>query len=273
MSDSASRGDYQHHGPKGLADALNTIAGSVRGASDVRHKFKIVRVVKERHNAWGETVVRLELGGRTKHEAIQYHAQWRCRWQPDDNAILKLVELELLDCEEVVLTTAGGRLFHECTTYAMHNVAAYRTQFSQGAHYWSNHVERRLGSDLMGNHGIAVGDVDGDLLDDIYLCQPGGLPDRLLIQQSDGTLRDASAEMGVNFYDSSRSVLMLDLDNDGDQDLAVATITGLLLLENMEHRQFTVRQQVRSVAAAYTLAAADYDGDRYLDILCLSLPC
>jgi len=33
------------------------------------------------------------------------------------------------------------------------------------------------------------GDVNGDGLDDVYLCQPGGLPNRLYVQNSDGDAR------------------------------------------------------------------------------------
>ena len=42
--------------------------------------------------------------------------------------------------------------------------------------------------------GMAVGDVNGDGLDDVYVCQPGGLPNRLFVQQSDGTAIDRSHE-------------------------------------------------------------------------------
>ena len=35
---------------------------------------------------------------------------------------------------------------------------------------------------------------DGDGLEDLYVCDGGGLPNRLYLQNADGTVRDASAE-------------------------------------------------------------------------------
>ena len=45
----------------------------------------------------------------------------------------------------------------------------------------------------MGHHGIAIGDADGDGLEDLYLCQSGGLPNRLLLHQPDGSVVEAEA--------------------------------------------------------------------------------
>ena len=42
----------------------------------------------------------------------------------------------------------------------------------------------------MGHHGVSVGDVDGDGLDDIYVSQPSGLPNRLFRNNGDGTFED-----------------------------------------------------------------------------------
>ena len=37
-----------------------------------------------------------------------------------------------------------------------------------------------LTRDSNGHHGVSVGDADGDGLEDLYVSQPAGLPNRLL---------------------------------------------------------------------------------------------
>ncbi|MDP7277253.1 MAG: VCBS repeat-containing protein, partial [Planctomycetaceae bacterium] len=109
-------------------------------------------------------------------------------------------------------------------------------------------------------------DVNGDGLDDLYLCQPGGLPNRLLIQQTDGTVRDRAREAGVDWLDRSRGALLLDFDNDGDQDLACVLNVNLVLMSNEGGGRFIERETVFSTGDSYSLAAADYDGDGDLDL-------
>ena len=84
-------------------------------------------------------------------------------------------------------------------------------------------------------------DADGDGREDLYVCQPGGLPNRLLLQQPDGTLRDVSAAAGVDWWDQTQSALFVDFDNDGDQDLAIAMVWGLVFMANDGRGTFEVR--------------------------------
>ena len=92
-----------------------------------------------------------------------------------------------------------------------------------------------------GTPGIAVGDVNGDGLDDLYLCQEPGLPNRLFIQNENGTVSDVSREWGVDWLEDSRSAVIADLDNDGDQDLAVAIYGSIVIAANEDQRRFEIQ--------------------------------
>ncbi len=127
----------------------------------------------------------------------------------------------------------------------------------------------RLGLDpFLGMHGIAVGDVNGDGLDDVYVCQSSGIPNRLLIHLPDGTARDAAVPAGVAFLDGSSCAFFADLDGDGDEDLGIATGDVLLLAWNDGHGRFPEGSALRAPDGSeiYSVAAADVDLDGDLDL-------
>jgi hypothetical protein len=132
------------------------------------------------------------------------------------------------------------------------------------------HARRdRLGQDpFLGMNGIAVGDVDGDGLEDVYVCQSSGLPNRLLIHSPDGTARDAAVAAGVAFLDGSTAAFFADLDGDGDEDLGVSTGNALLLAWNDGHGRFPDGSVLLAPDGSeiYSVAAADVDLDGDLDL-------
>jgi hypothetical protein len=74
---------------------------------------------------------------------------------------------------------------------------------------------------------------------------------------------------GVDYLDNTRSALFVDLDNDDDQDLIVALTTGLVCLENVSSEgrtRFALRARFPAIRQAFSLAAADYDQDGWLDL-------
>ncbi len=71
---------------------------------------------------------------------------------------------------------------------------------------------------------LAVGDVNGDSLDDLFLGGAKWQPGRLLVQQRDGTFRPASERtLGTDSLSEDVDAAFFDADGDGDQDLYVVS--------------------------------------------------
>ncbi|MEZ5329964.1 MAG: VCBS repeat-containing protein [Verrucomicrobiales bacterium] len=229
-----------------------------------KQKFKIVGtdIVADHFG----TRVRVEMNREEKSGDIkQVTTVWNIVWtrtasQPS------MKSLSVDGYEEVELKSAGERLFADCTNSVMAGAPSFNQQFAPDAAYWSKRLGVLESSSFIGHVGIAVGDVNGDLLDDLYVCDAGGLPNRLYIQNNDGTLEDRSAVSGTDWLENSASALLVDLDNDGDQDLVVATVHMLLFMENDGHAKFSLKGAHPGVTRARSLSAADYDNDGDLDI-------
>jgi hypothetical protein len=139
--------------------------------------------------------------------------------------------------------------------------------------HWLERIQDTRYFTPLGNPGLALGDVNGDGLDDLYICQEAGLPNRLFLQRPDGTALEASHTWGVDWLESSRSALLVDFDNDGDQDLVVAIIGGLVIASNEGQRNFAIRAILPADDDTMSLSAADYDNDGDVDIYaCVNYP-
>ncbi len=118
-----------------------------------------------------------------------------------------------------------------------------------------------LTRDSNGHHGVSVGDADGDGLDDLYVAQPAGLPNRLFRARGDSTFEDVTERAGLGVLDDTAQSLFADVDNDGDQDLVLATGTRPLLFVNDGKGRFApVPDAFRFRAAAPGRADLDRDG-------------
>jgi len=185
---------------------------------------------------------------------------------PEEGSPL-IAGIELIDYEEVSCRTENGVWFSDCTDAVLGNSESFTRQLVRGEPFWNDRIQSSVHATFLGIHGgLALGDVNGDGLDDVYVCQPGGLPNRLYLHQPDGTLKDISRSAQVDWIDYTSSALFLDFDNDGDQDLAVLTLHGVVLMENDGAARFVGRSTITSPNKPTSLSASDFDLDGDLDL-------
>lgn len=264
-----SRADKMpHNGAEGLITALRAATEPFAGASDVRYKVKVFRVIP----ASGEVTTRqfVSISGRTKTGTIEQNATWDVGWKlGTDGTKPRMRWLRVVDFEQVQSSlphVPEGTLFADCTRSVLGKNPCYADQFLRGINHWFSRLQDRSPWEVLGNPGLTVGDVNGDGLEDIYVCQEGSLPNRLFIQNPDGTATDCAASWGVDWLQSSRSSLLIDFDNDGDQDLVVAIHGAVVFAENVENGHFQRRDVLATSNDTMSLSAVDYDLDGRLDV-------
>jgi hypothetical protein len=258
-----------HRGAAGFAKALEELLEPFRGGRDIHAKWKTFRVELPPGDAAPGARARTKsyflLTGETPEGPLQMTATWALEWTASSPATPPVLESIAVESHEE--TTASKGLFADCTEASLGGNAIFDAQIRPGADHWTARIDASLGIDIGGWQGVAVADVNGDGLDDVYACQPGGLPNRLFLRGQDGTAAEAAAEAGVDWLDPTHAALLADMDNDGDQDLLASVDQGLLVCANDGRGRFTVAAaEVIPASIPYSLAAADHDSDGDLDV-------
>lgn len=219
-------------------------------------EIKVVRVTL------ADGVAQTELYVHLADETLQLNAIWNASWSLGSAPTLKRLQTARYEeCER----KATGRLVD--SSGAVLGGVTESEHLTRSLDHWVARIETHLGIEVSGWHGITAADVNGDGLDDIFLPDGGGLPNRLFLQQADGTVRDASHHSGMALLDHTFCGLFVDLDNDGDQDAALSLLSGVLLLENDGSGRFTPRtSKLFPSSVPYSLSAADFDEDGDLDL-------
>src|SRR3954466_2615086 len=193
---------------------------------------------------------------------------WRTEWQRDPASAWKILKWEF---GEETLSRAAGAAFVDVTSRALGSAESYKAQMLRGTDHWRAILDGACGIDVYGTNGVAAGDIDNDGFDDLYICQPAGLPNRLYRNRGDGSFEDITDRSGVGVLENTTCALFADFDNDGRQDVILVRSNGPVLFVNAGEGKFRAEPEAFHFAKApegtFTGAAvADYDRDGWLDI-------
>src|SRR5271155_3732757 len=205
---------------------------------------------------------------RTNGQREERVGYWHTEWFRDPSDTWRARKWAATD---ETRSLASGSGFIDVTHQALGTTASYKNQMLRGSDYWRTVLDGACGIDVYGNNGIAAGDFDNDGFDDLYVCQPAGLPNRLYRNRGDGTFEDVTEKAGVGVLDGTACALFADFENRGMQDLLVVGSSGPLLFLNQGNGTFAIKRDAfkfaRSPQGTFTHAAlADYDRDGHLDI-------
>ncbi len=210
-----------------------------------------------------DDIVRFDIRGSNHGRLEQRVGHWKQTWRNG-----QVIRFEPLD---EILTFAAKPWFRDVTAHAFSGDRFFQEQLTRGVPYWRARLDPACGLDVYGENGIAVADIDNDGVDEIYVCQPGGLPNRLYKNDGKGRLRDISAEAGLDILDDTAGALFVDLRNSGCQDLVLVRSNRPLLFLNDGKGRFTLlpdafRFATNPQGSFTSVAAADFDRDGRLDL-------
>src|SRR5262249_7982692 len=159
-------------------------------------------------------------------------------------------------------TLAPGARFRECATEVGLNWQMKFLPDEQGEAFKINLYDHGC--------GVAVGDFDGDGLDDVYLVNQLG-PNALYRNRGDGTFEDVAPAPAVAPGDRACvAARFVDYDNDGLPALFVtSTRGGNVLFKNLGGGKFkdvTRQAGLTHVGHSQTPVFFDYDNDGFLDL-------
>jgi len=258
---------------RAFAPELAGLLQEFRQVTTAEFLITALTVDRERGSASAEVRYDLVGPGRTAHR-VQRVGRWQMRWQKGPSG-WRIAEWTALSDT----SSAAQPIFAEVTTAAFGAIDSFRRQLSVSLDDWGTTLDSALARDSNGHHGVAVADVDGDGLEDVYVGQPHGFPNRLYRARGDGTFEDVTERSGLGILEDTQQALFADVDNDGDQDL-VLTISsgpsaGPVLFRNDGTGHFTrdpdaFRFTRPLQGAPMGMAIGDYDRDGFLDVyLCV----
>ncbi|HET7441752.1 MAG TPA: FG-GAP-like repeat-containing protein [Terriglobales bacterium] len=264
-------------------DFLNELRSSLASFSKIlTAEFQVISIQAEDAEG-GPSSVSRSTGGlqtRVRYELVgtgpdfyreQRVGHWDLEWQPASSTQGNEFRVRKWQFLQETRSHSGSPVFADISSQAFGEISSYAAQLLHGSDYFRTILDGACGIDIYGHNGISVGDIDNDGFDDLYVCQPAGLPNRLYRNRGDGTFEDITEKSGVGILENTACALFADINNDGRQDLIVVRTNGPLLFLNEGGGKFRPKPDAFKFAGApqgtFTGAAlADYDRDGWLDI-------
>jgi tetratricopeptide (TPR) repeat protein/peroxiredoxin len=216
-----------------------------------------------------ETRVRYEIVGTgMDFYREQRIGEWLMTWTPDSSGEFFLTSWRTL---EETQARSNSPVYIDISATALGSNPSYSAQMLHGTDYWRTVLDGASGIDIYGHNGVSVADIDNDGFDDLYVCQPAGLPNRLYRNRGDGTFEDISDSSGLGILENTACALFADFNNDGRQDVILVRNNGPVLFLNEGGGKFHEKPDAfqfdNPPHGTFTGAAvADYDRDGWLDI-------
>ncbi len=221
-----------------------------------------------------------QLSTRVRYELIgtgrgfyreQRVGYWDLEWESQSSASAPEFKLRRWQSRGETRSRSASPIFTEITAAALGLNSSYSAQLLRGVDHWRTVLDGACGIDIYGHNGVSVADIDNDGFDDLYLCQPAGLPNRLYRNRGDGTFEDITATSGLGILDNTACAIFADFNNNGHQDVVLVRASGPLFFVNQGDGTFRQKSDAFPFANApqgtFTGAAvADYDRDGWLDI-------
>ena len=215
------------------------------------------------------TNIRYEIvGGGSGFYREQRVGSWQLDWEPGASDEFRVTDWKALDETQA---RSASPVYVDVSAAALGSNSSYADQLMHGSDYWRTVLDGACGIDIYGHNGVSVADFDNDGFDDLYICQPAGLPNRLYRNRGDGTFEDVTEASGLGILESTACALFADFNNDGHQDVILVRNSGPLLFLNDGKGKFVQKPDAFQFAnppqGTFTGAAvADYDRDGWLDV-------
>ena len=216
-----------------------------------------------------QTRVRYEIvGGGTGFHREQRIGNWELNWVRSSSGEFQIRAWRTLD---EMVARSRAPVYVDVTSAALSGNSSYAAQLLHGTDYWRTVLDGASGIDIYGHNGVSVADIDNDGFDDLYVCQPSGLPNRLYRNRGNGTFEDITESSGLGILENTACALFADFSNRGRQDVIIVRASGPLLFVNEGGGKFRQKPDAFHFASppqgTFTgAAAADYNRDGLLDV-------
>lgn len=216
-----------------------------------------------------ETRIRYELVGTgAGFHREQRVGNWDLFWHRSGSGEYRITSWRAV---EETQARSHAPVYVDIAATAFGGNASYAAQMKYGSDYWRTVLDGATGIDIYGHNGVSVADIDNDGFDDLYVCQPAGLPNRLYRNRGDGTFEDITESSGLGILENTACALFADFSNRGVQDAILVRTSGPALFVNDGQGRFREKRDAFHFAnppqGTFTGAAvADCDRDGWLDI-------